>query len=362
MKKKIVFLIPSLSYGGAERVVVTLANSFINIYEVYIIVLYKTNYSYTINEKVRIIYIESEYKPSTSIYSALKSNFIYLQRILSVVKINKIEILISFTTSLNVLTILVSKILKIPNIISERNNPCVALPNLYWKVFRRIAYMFTDKLVIQTQIASSFYERFVSKFKIVIIPNPIDSLMQQKRSFYNERENIILTVGRLDENKNHRLLIEAFSNIKNKNYQLIIVGDGVLRRECEALVSKLGITNTVQFTGNVQNVWDYYNKAKIFAFTSNSEGFPNALLEAFSFGLPCISTDCPSGPSEFIIPNKNGFLIDVNDSIQLKEKLEILMNDPLLRLKFSHNAIIASQQYNIDVIFRKWESLVLELL
>lgn len=361
-KKKIAFLIPSLSAGGAERVVVSLANKFIEKFEVFVIVLNKTETVYSVDKEVTIIYLQEKYLPSSSLFEAIKSNFVYVKKICKTVKTNQIDILIGFTTSVNILTIISSMFLNKPNLISERNNPEVYVPNTLWRVLRNILYPFTNGLIVQTELIKRFYQKSIQENKIKIIPNPIDEIILSNRSEYYERENIILTVGRLDTNKNQRLLIEAFANLNVGNWKLIIVGDGVLREEYEKLTASLSIADKVDFVGNVNNISDFYNKAKIFVFTSQSEGFPNALLEAMSFGIPCISTDCPSGPSEIIKNNKNGYLIEVNNRKQLENRLTSLMNNSELCMDFSSKALQSNTKFKIDEIYKQWETLILNRL
>lgn len=361
IKKKIAFLIPSLSPGGAERVVVSLANKFANKFEVFLVVLNKTETVYIVEKDVNLIYLQEKYSPSNSLIEAIKSNVIYVKKIIKIAKNNQIDLLIGFTTSVNILTIISSRLLKKPNLISERNNPEVYVPNTFWRILRNFWYPSANGLIVQTELIKGFYQKTIQESKIKIIPNPIDEIMLSARKDYSERENVILTVGRLDANKNQRLLIEAFANLKVDNWKLVIAGDGVLREEYKKLTATLGIADKVEFVGNVNNVSDYYNKAKIFVFTSNSEGFPNALLEAMSFGLPCISTDCPSGPSEIIKNSENGYLIEVNNRMQLEGQLTKLMNNPRLCKEFSDKALLSTDKFKIQEIYKHWEILILNL-
>lgn len=361
-RKKIAFLIPSLSSGGAERVVVSLANKFANKFEVFLIVLNETKTVYDVDKEVNLIYLQEKYSPSNSLIKAITSNVIFVKKIVKTARKNQIDILIGFTTSVNILSIISSRFLKRPNLISERNNPEVYVPNIFWRILRNFCYPFTNGLIVQTDVIKGFYQKIIQESKIKIIPNPIDEIILSVRKDYNERENVILTVGRLDANKNQRLLIEAFANLNVVNWKLVIVGDGILREEYIKLTSSLGISDKVDFVGNISNVSDYYNKAKIFVFTSQSEGFPNALLEAMSFGLPCISTDCPSGPSEIIKNNENGYLIEVNNRIQLEGQMTNLMNNQRLCLEFSAKALLSIDKYKLQEIYKHWEILILNLV
>ena len=106
----------------------------------------------------------------------------------------------------------------------------------------------------------------------------------------------------------------------------------------------------------------YYNKSKIFAFTSRFEGFPNALTEAMAFGVPCIATNCPSGPAELIEHGNNGFLIPVDDQQSLEDKLVSLMTNDKLRLKFSEECIKNMDKFKIDNVTREWQKTINNLI
>lgn len=362
IKKKIAFIIPSLSPGGAERVTVSLSNKFSNKFEVYLIVLNNTETVYYVDQKVNLIYLRDKTSSSQSIIEAIKSNFFYVNKILKIAKKNQIDILIGFTTNVNILTIISSILLRKPNLISERNNPQVYVPNNAWRILRNFLYPYTNELIVQTVVNKQFYKKIITEKRIQIIHNPIDEIMLSLRENYTDRENVILSVGRLDTNKNQRLLIEVFANLSVDNWKLVIVGDGELREDLMKLANTLNISEKVNFVGNVDNVYDYYNKAKIFVFTSLSEGFPNALLEAMSFGLPCISSDCPSGPSEIIFNNENGYLFEVNNKSQLENNLSKLMNDSQLCKEFSSKAIKSTEKFMISEIYKQWENLIAKLI
>lgn len=358
-KKKIAFIIPSLEAGGAERVAVTLAHMFIDQNEVFLFVLNKTKITFTIDSRIQIQFLKETYIPSKNWLIALKSNFIYLKKIIKTVKQNHIDILIGFTTTGNILAILSSFFHKSSAYISERNNPQVYQLSYLRKICIRILYPFTKTLIVQTSFSKNYFQHILKAHKIQVIPNPLDKNLISRREEYGKRENVILNVGRLDANKNQKLLLEAFANLNTKNWRLIFVGEGDLKIEYQILAKNLGIANKVNFIETVPNVEKYYNGAKLFIFTSESEGFPNALLEAMSFGIPCIASDCNSGPSEIIQHNENGFLFEVNNQKQLEKQMMELMENEVLRLKFSKNAIQSTSKYNSDEIYKQWKSIVL---
>lgn len=354
---KIAFIIPSLLPGGAERVIVTLANKFSLNSSVILIVLFKTEVFYSINQNVKVIFLHNEIKKSTSKLNAIIYNIQNIISIYNILKNENINTSISFTTTMNIYNILTTKFLKIKCIISERNNPIVTQLNLFLLTFRRLLYPFCDNLVVQSKFSKDYFKKILNSDKIKIIHNPINEDLLKYKNEYLQRENILLTVGRLEANKNHKLLLNAFSKIKN-DWKLILVGDGKLKDDLIKLSVDLKINDRVEFIGHSKEIYKFLNISSLFVFTSNSEGFPNVLLEAVAFNLPTISTNCNSGPSDLIIDNFNGFLTPVNSEKELIESLNLLMSDASLRHKFSINSKEIIKKFKIEVIYNEWKKLI----
>lgn len=361
-KKNITFIIFSLDSGGAERVVVTLANHFANIYNVSIITLLNKPSFYPLDERITLLYCVDKISISTHIFGAIKNNvrlFLLIKRHL---KVQKAHMAISFMTTSNVLCVLASNTLKIPCIISERSNPYIYTHNTFWNKLIRYSYPKTRHLVVQSNLIKNFYNNFVENDKIKILPNPISKELTRAKQNFDIKENVILNVGRLDQNKAQDLLIKAFANINHENWKLVFVGEGELRWYYEQLVDQLNLKGKVLFRGNSPDVESMYNTASIFAFTSKSEGFPNALIEAMYFELACVSTDCPTGPSEIIIDGKNGFLIEVGNQSQLEDRLEKLITDPNLRNTFGNEAFLTAKSFEVEYVAKQWHELITSVL
>ncbi|MFX0558427.1 glycosyltransferase family 4 protein [Maribacter sp. CXY002] len=362
-KKNIAFLINGLQAGGAERVVVTLANFFVNTYNVNIIKKNSGRSFYEIHPDIKVHTLTNTIQNSTNLISAIYGNFKLIIGIKRICKLQNIDILIGFTTTSSVLAILVAKSLNIPSIISERNNPIVVPPNLFWQFLRNRTYKTADFLVVQTNANKSFFSQYIDNEKIRVILNPIsEDIISHKNRPTSNKEKIILNVGRLNNNKAQDVLIKAFANIPNNDWKLILVGDGPKIEEYKKLAFELGVSSNVIFTGNIANVQDYYSRASIFAFTSQSEGLPNALMEAMYYGLPCISTNCPNGPSDLITTNENGILIPVGNHYELSEQLKLLINKPKLRSKLGKNALKTSKAFELEQITNQWNNLILSSL
>ena len=197
-----------------------------------------------------------------------------------------------------------------------------------------------------------------------VINNPVNKSSYWDKS-HNRSSNIVISVGRLNENKNHSLLIHAFSII-SKNYpswKLMIYGEGEDRENLEQLIKRLNMTCTIFLPGIVDNLDKYLHQASIFVLTSNAEGLPNALIEALCMGLPCISTDFIGGGARELIQHElNGIIIPLNDKEQLTTSLKRLMNDRKLAYELGKNAIDLRQRFSVDRITIQWEDYLSSLI
>lgn len=362
VKKKIAFVIGSLSSGGAERVISNLSNELVNRYDIIIITFEKSTPFYSLDERIKVIACRDINTLPKSTFQSLKLNYHLTKSIYKVFKHEKVNIAIGFITSANILTTIAAKMYRIPCIISERNNPLVEAVPKFWIILRTLIYPRADRVVLQTNGIKTIYEKKIPSNKIRILPNPISLKLSSLRSESVTKESKILTVGRLDINKCQADLIKAFRSINSNGWTIQIIGDGNKKEELLELIIESNLKDKIEIISKVKDIENYYNSSSIFVFTSKTEGFPNALLEAMHFGLPCISTDCNFGPSDLIDDNNNGFLIPINDVEMLKDKLSQLMNNKSLRDQFSKKARETTEQYKSEYVISKWENLIQELL
>lgn len=357
---KVMFCIASLGKGGAERVVSNLSNYLANNNEIFIITTNSIESHYSLNNKIKVMSI---------IDKKITSNFI-IRNIYMIKKLKKIiknvnpDVIIGMLPEPSIRLIISSLFNKRKIIISERNDPNIEYNNIIKKFIIKLLYKRVNGFVFQTEDAMNYFGDNIVK-KSIIIPNPINDEFIVDKPYEGKRIKRIINVGRLEPQKNHKLLIESFAEISNSipEYELHIYGKGSLKFEIEMLIKKYKLENKIFLNGESDNIKnDIYNSC-LFVLSSDFEGMPNALMEAMSLGLPCISTDCPCGGPRYLIKNNiNGFLIPVNDKNEMKNKILQVLNDNELCKKVSTEAINISKELNPNKIYEKWVNFIEKFL
>ena len=347
----ICLVLPSLTSGGMERVMSELANEFVRMnIEVYFILLSKKPHFYELDQQIIIVEPDFTIEELGRIIFTVR-NFIYLRRALKSCRAKNI---LTFGGRFNSFVISATLGLNKKVFVSNRSRPGISYGR-FLDILNPMMYCIATGIIAQTEAAKN-YEFAKTKHKnILVIGNPILKI----KSNFQLKENIILNVGRFIPSKQQKLLIEIFSRTNYMDWKLLLLGDGPELEFVKSYVKETNLERHVIFAGNIKNIDDYYNRSKIFAFTSNSEGFPNVLGEAMSVGLACISFDCKAGPSELIENGKNGFLINSGNEEEYREKLEMLMNDDILREKLGEEAKEKVAQYGIKIIGQKYLDFIL---
>jgi len=320
-----------------ERVMSILANDFSKRKDIELHIILYGKYPetfYSISDRIYVHKPKVEFNQKKRILSTYK-RLIFLRKTIKKIKPDTV---LSFGEIWNNFVLIATYGLGIPIYISDRNQPNKILTKTN-NILRSLLYKRASGIIVQTEIAKKIYSDKKLNKNIKVIGNPIELM-----PFVNNKikDNNILMVSRLIETKHHDVLIHIFSEIKDKSWRLILVGDDANlqrnRSKLESLTKQYKLEDRVVFTGKQNNVTSYYNTSRIFAFTSSSEGFPNVIGEAMSAGLPVIAFDCIAGPSEMIKDGVNGFLIPLFDEVSFKEKLEALVNNDVLREKFGVQA------------------------
>lgn len=362
MKKlHIAMLIGSLTKGGAERVLVNLAGYFVKKgYRVTMVTQYRLTDEYTLNEKVRRVI--SDITPEETTKSRVINFARRFGKLRGIWKKEKPDVILSFIGKNNMMAILTSRFLGIPVAVSVRADPYQEYYNAWMRFMARHLFSWADGVVLQTRGCFEFFPEGVRR-KAVILKNPINGGFFRER-YEGERDKTIVAVGRVDENKNHELLIRAFAGIAQEfpDYKLIIYGEGDLRKRLEKLAKELGLSDRVLLPGSIANVADAIYRSRVFVLSSNSEGVPNTLIEAMLMGLTVIATDCPcGGPADLIESGNNGFLVPVKSVEKMKEKLQFLLSNLQIADELGKNAVKTREIYEADKVYGEWESFLCSL-
>ena len=319
MNKNVLLICPTLTLGGAERVISILANNFskdgIN---VIILLMFKRPISYELSKKVRVVeptFIRDDMNKLVYLCKLIPYLYFEIRKV-------KPSVILSFLSPYNLISILCST--KYPLFISDRSSPNIKKGTVK-KILEKILYPKADGIIAQTEKSKKYLLDKGLNNNIRVIKNPTKIIKQNDKI---NKENIILNIGRLVWEKNQIELINIFKSLKQEDWKLVIIGKGPLE---EKIINEINGHPRISLITDSVEVKDYYNKSKIFALTSVSEGYPNTLCEAMSAGLPCISYDCVAGPSEIISNESNGYLIDLNNSKLFIEKLSELIDNENLR-------------------------------
>ncbi|MEW5950981.1 MAG: glycosyltransferase family 4 protein [Elusimicrobiota bacterium] len=358
---KISFLIYSLGAGGAERSAASRANylSSKKEWDVSIITFAGIEEDfYRLNPEIKRISLKENCGIKGGLINNLKRIY-FLRRYL---KDLKPDILICEMPAANIIGIMASFTMSHKVIIEERIHPPKMELPLIWKILRKVLYRFSDGCAALTVKTADWLKENCG-CDTEAIPNfisyPLGGETQEPQ--YEIRKlsdkKIILALGRLDYQKGFDILINAFSKISKKypKWDMVIVGEGSLRKELEKLSQTLDLAERIHLPGNTLNPSFWYKKASIFVLSSRYEGFPNVLLEAMSYGLPSISFDCETGPSDIIKNGENGILLKDISQENLREAMENLILDERLREKISKEAVKVRETFSKEKICFLWE-------
>lgn len=358
--KKVCLLIDSLKVGGKERVLSQLAGYFSTRPGIEVHLILFGNYEvvhYPVPEAV-ILHVPSfAYQRKRRIWYAFKS-LVFVRR-----QVRRIDpsVLMSFGEIWNSFVLLALYGLPYRLYISDRCQPDRNY-NRVQRFLRKWLYPRAHGIIAQTARAKEIFEKEFGHRNVRVIGNPIREIKQHVSR--NGEDLTVLTVGRLIPGKNHQKLIEVFHQIGMEDWKLLIVGGDLanqpLSTKLQAYIRDLGAEKSVILAGEQEDVDPFYLNSDIFAFMSDSEGFPNVIGEAQSAGLPVVAYDCVAGPSDMIIDGENGYLVPLHDAGLFRERLQRLMQDARLRKEFGERAKASIRRFSLDRIGASYISFLLE--
>jgi len=355
---KIIFIIDLITYGGAPRMIISIAEAMSNYGHEVSIFSYASEMSIIpIPPKVNFI------KGKKFIKSKILRHIIKIGEIRKVLANEAPDVVISFMPYPSILSIVAKIGLGCKVIVCERGDPSIykGFINLIGHRILR----FADGAVFQTEGARNYYYNGNLYRKSTVIPNAV-TLEKIARVQLSERNNEIAFVGRFDiKQKRQDLALIAFSNVLKKypTMKLVFYGDGEDIGRIERLASDYQISSNVLFLGKVDNIHMYLKESRMFLLTSDYEGIPNALIEAMCVGLPCVATDCSPGGARLLIDNfHNGILVPSGDIDAISAACIYVLDCPEEGEKFGIAAQNISENFSPSIIYPKWESYIKSIM
>lgn len=356
MKIKILFIVPSLNSGGAERVISLLCNNLNkNKFEIILGILKKEGiFLEQISKEVKIIDLKEKH---------VRNSFFKIKKLIIQ---EKPDIVFSTLSHLNLFIAIFKFLLPKDSIYIGRESSIVSetlkekkFKRIIFEKLYRIFYSNLDYIVCQSQyMADDLIENYkIKKAKIKVINNPVDIekiryLAEEKSEIEIDKNKInLITVGRLNPVKQYDYLIDMFSKLDKKQYHLYIVGEGSEKIRIEKRIKELGLEENVSLLGRKKNPFSIVRQCDIFILTSKYEGFPNVVLEALALNLPILSLKSPGGVLEIIKEGENGYYFEEKDLEEKIQKVLLMNKDKIIKniMKYDKNRII--NKYEDEIFY-----------
>ena len=352
--------------GGAERVAANMANHWAEKgWDVVIVTLVVQSHDvYPLHPAMRRIVLGKAGESGNPVVGLARNvgRVIALRRVLRRVSP---DIALGMMTTANVLVALAALGLRVRAVGSEHiHPPCFPLGRL-WEALRWWGYGLLNAVTALTAETAQWLEEHTRARRVAVIPNAIPWPIPSGEHWVDPSDclaqgrKLLLAVGRLDPQKGFDLLIETFSRIavNHPEWDLAILGEGGEREALECLMQAHSLEGRVSLPGWVGNVAQWYEAASLYVMSSRFEGFGNTLAEAMACGLSAVSFDCDSGPRHIIRHEVDGLLVPPEDVFSLAAALSRLMGDEDLRRRFASRAVEARQQFSLEGIAVRWETL-----
>lgn len=369
--KKITILALHLGYGGVEKYLSSLCKMLEDNYEIEIISTYKVldKPAFPFSNKIKITYLINDKPNKEELKTAIKEKkiinifkegfkslkILYLKRSRNIKAIRKIySDYIITTRTFHSRLVGYYALSDITKIATEHN-----YHNDDKRYIRSVINSVKgfDYFVVVSNNLKKFYENKIGKTRCIYIPNVIDELPNKKSRL--TKKNLI-TIGRLSPEKGQKDLIDVFKIVNNKlpDVKLYIIGDGILKNELEKYVKKLKLNNNIIFTGflDKEEKEKYILDSSIFVLPSYSESFGLVLIEAMSYGLPCVAFDSSDGAKE-LLKNNVGILINNRDKNEMAKKIVDVLSSKEIN-SLGNKGYIYCQKFLIDNIKDDWINLL----
>lgn len=300
---------------------------------------------------------------------ALWKNWLRIHRLRALIKKHKPDVLVGMMTTSSVLCLNAARGLPCKVIATEHTHPPSQSLSPFWVKARQKTYPQAAQVVALTQGTADWLQEQIPACKLSVIPNAVVWPMLAAEPVVpvpdRQGRKRLLAVGRLHPVKGFDALLQAFASLSSyfPQWDLVILGEGALRPELEALIESLGLQDRVSMPGRVGNVVDWYKDSDLYVLSSRMEGLSNTLLEAMASGLPAVAYDCDTGPREVIRPGIDGVLVQpVSDVEALAAHLSDFMAHAEKRHAYGQRAADVRDRFSAARIFALWQQLLEQCL
>lgn len=363
--RKVLFHLNCFEQGGAERVVSNLANQLVKEeYEIIAATEWQGEVEFWLDERIRRVHVGLRDEDGKK--NRVNKILLRFQNLRKLIKKEKPDVVISFTRRPNYRALVAAIGTGIPVIPAVRQDPKSYYNSLADKLLIPLLYPLAAGCVFQTrEQGESFPLSLQRKSKIILNPVNHKYLNVSKPE---RREKLVVQSGRLVDFKNQAMLFHAFLKVheKHPDYTLLLYGgdsfDGT-KEKLEAIIKENQAENYIKLMGPSDNLEKELPKAGVYAFSSDYEGMPNALLEAMTLGLPVVATDCPCGGPRTVIENeKNGLLIPVGDEKAMTDAINRLIEDRELAERLGDHARKICERINETAVLEQWKQYIEEVI
>ena len=324
---KICFLSYNLTNGGAQRVASVLCNDLVNRHEVLVIVKERTEKEYAVDPRVKVVSMDEE---SEKFRNARHKDLAAISVLRKIYKREKPDYVMAFLGCSEASHIAALGIKGLHYIATIQNSPWSKPESRFRRLTRDISAVTSEACMVQNHEQATYFPQWAQK-KLFIVRNPVDPMYINCQEHEYRPLRKMVSLGRLHDQKNQEMMIEAFAlaaDDMDPQVQLEIYGDGPKKEKLHRMLEEKGLTDRIHIYPFHSKPLELYQSADAFILSSNYEGMPNALLEAMTVGLPCITTDCKTGPKDIIRDGENGFLVPMNQPEIMAEKIRYLASHP----------------------------------
>ena len=362
---KILFHLNCLEQGGAERVVSNLANQFSKEgYEVIVATQWQGENEFKLEKKVRRIHVGL--RPEDEDKGRFLKIWLRIKYLREAIKKEGPDIVIAFAHKANYRALTSTIGMKVPVMISIRTDPVGHYDSLSDRLQIPILFPRAAGCVFQTEGQRDFFPEYLQKKSRIILNQVNDKYLNVPAP--ERREKTVVQSGRLVDFKNQPMLLKAFLKVheKHPDYDLKIYGgdsfDGT-KEVLETIIRENQAEGFIKLMGASDSLEQELPKAAVYAFSSDWEGLPNALLEAMALGMPIVATDCPCGGPRTVMTNEvDGLLVPIKDEEAMAEGINRLIEDRVLAEHLGENARKISEKVNGPAIVEKWREYIEEII